>query len=232
MNLQHLEPEQLLERASALAKGRIALATSFSIEDQILTHMICATHLPISIFTLDTGRLPQETYEVMHATMKKYRVHIEVIFPNKEDVEPMTVKYGPNLFYESLHKRKLCCFVRKVKPLKERLSTLDVWLCGLRNEQSLTRNNISIVEHDQINELIKINPLAQWSIQRVWDYIKKNNIPFNTLYNKNYLSIGCAPCTRPVSPGENIRDGRWWWEKSIHKECGLHSKNSQRKLSP
>src|SRR3989344_9642225 len=132
MNLQHLEPEQLLERASALAKGRIALATSFSIEDQILTHMICATHLPISIFTLDTGRLPQETYEVMPATMKKYRVHIEVIFPNKEDVEPMTVKYGPNLFYESLHKRKLCCFVRKVKPLKERLSTLDVWLCGLR----------------------------------------------------------------------------------------------------
>jgi phosphoadenosine phosphosulfate reductase len=180
---------------------------------------------------LDTGRLPQETYDVIEETREKYNIEIKVMFPDLKQVEQMVNENGPNLFYESIENRKLCCRIRKVEPLKRALSELDAWICGLRAEQSPTRQKLDKVEWDENFNLIKINPLADWTQNQVWQYIKENNVPYNELHDKGYPSIGCAPCTRPIEPGENIRAGRWWWENPEHKECGLHLHKKESKVN-
>ncbi len=204
-----------------------ALATSFGAEDQVLTDILVKINPSIKIFTLDTGRLPNETYECMQKTMENYKIKIQSLFPDREDVEKMTLESGPNLFYQSVEKRKLCCYIRKVKPLKRYLSSLKFWICGLRREQSPTRETISRVEWDETNGLIKLNPLADWTRDQIWKYIKENNIPYNALHDQGFSSIGCAPCTRAIKPDEHERAGRWWWENPETKECGLHLKDGK-----
>ena len=214
--------EELLKRIVERFGDRIALATSFGAEDQVLTDMLCRISSKPSIFTLDTGRLPQETYEVMQATQEKYGIQADILFPDYKKVEEMVNKYGPNLFYESIEARKLCCRTRKIEQLKRKLNGLQAWICGLRAEQSVTRAALQRVEFDENFGIIKISPLADWTTEKVWQYIRENKVPYNKLHDKGYTSIGCAPCKRAVKEGENIRAGRWWWEEPEHKECGLH----------
>ncbi len=203
-------------------EDRIALASSLGAEDQVLTHMILSIKPDARIFVLDTGKFHTETYEVMSATMKKYDFCYEVLFPKAEDVGEMERTCGPNLFYDSVESRKRCCNVRKVEPLTRILSTLDAWITGLRKEQAVTRRAIEKAEWDESNGLVKVNPLADWSEKDVWDYIKAHDIPYNKLHDQGFPSIGCEPCTRAVEPGEDIRAGRWWWERPGQRECGLH----------
>jgi phosphoadenosine phosphosulfate reductase len=213
---------ELLKDASLIFGNRIALATSLGAEDQVLTDMLAHVAPGVPIFTLDTGRLPQETYDLIDATRKRYGIEIEVLFPDREAVEAMVNQKGVNLFYHSVENRKACCHVRKVIPLRRKLAGLDAWVTGLRREQAVTRQDVQTVEWDQGNGLVKINPLANWSADQVWEYIRRHNVPYNALHDKGYPSIGCAPCTRAVAPGDEVRSGRWWWEEPQHKECGLH----------
>lgn len=220
--LERATAREVLEWAMHEFGSKVALASSFGAEDVVLIDMIAELGGKIRVFTIDTGRLPQETYDVMERIREKYGIPIEVYFPRAEDVEEMVNKYGPNLFYKSVELRILCCHVRKVEPLKRALSGLDAWITGLRREQAPTRAFIKKVEVDHFNGgIIKINPLADWTSQQVWEYIREKGVPYNALYDQGYASIGCAPCTRPIRPGEDPRAGRWWWEKGI-KECGLH----------
>ncbi len=202
----------------------IALASSLSAEDQVLTDMLVKIAPHARIFTIDTGRLPQETYDVIAETMNRYHIHIEILCPQTGALEQMEQQYGPNLFYESVENRRLCCHTRKVEPLNRILSQLKAWICGLRKEQSVTRAAVEKIERDEAHGLYKVNPLADWTEKQVWDYIREHRVPYNKLHDQGYPSIGCAPCTRAVRPGEDIRAGRWWWEDSQHKECGLHKK--------
>ncbi len=212
----------------ALKEFRIALASSLNAEDQVLTDLIIKADKSARIFTIDTGRLHQETYDAILNTMQKYDIHYEILFPENTAIENMVSEYGPNLFYESLEKRKMCCALRKLEPLKRMLSKLDAWICGLRAEQSVTRAGISKIEWDENNKLVKINPIADWSEKDVWNYIHENNVPYNRLNDFGYPSIGCVSCTRAVKKGEDFRSGRWWWEEPESKECGLHFKNGKR----
>lgn len=204
-------------------KGKVVFSTSFGQEDQVITDLIGKNQLPITIFTLDTGRLFQETYDVFHRTKKKYKTDIKVYFPEAKAVEELLEKKGPNSFYESVENRKECCFIRKVVPLKKALAGNEVWITGLRAEQSDNRQNFDLFEYDDNFKIIKFNPLLKWTLKEVEDYLDKNNVPQNALHKKGFVSIGCAPCTRAILPGEDIRAGRWSWESS-HKECGLHQK--------
>jgi len=202
----------------------VALASSMSAEDQVLTDMLWKQNKGAHIFTLDTGRLPQETHDLIQATMRKYGKALQVVCPEKADIEAMTTVHGPNLFYESLEKRKMCCDVRKVQPLRKELKKYRAWITGLRRDQATTRQNTSVIDWDETFGLVKINPLIDWSEQKVWEYVRREGVPYNALHDQGYPSIGCAPCTRAVVPGEDIRSGRWWWESPEHKECGLHLK--------
>ena len=204
-------------------KGKVVFSTSFGQEDQVITAQISNCKAAISIFTLDTGRLFQETYDLFHKTLQKYNNHIEVYFPEASDVQNLLNTKGPNSFYESVENRKQCCFIRKVAPLTKALKGNSVWITGLRTEQSANRNDLHIFEYDSNFDIIKFNPLLKWSLQEVEDYLEKNNVPQNVLHKKGFVSIGCAPCTRAIAQGEDIRAGRWWWESS-HKECGLHGR--------
>ena len=204
----------------------ITLASSFSIEDQVLTRMIVGLERSASIFTLDTGRYFQETYNVMQRTIDKYGISYEVYAPDADDIADLISVAGPNLFFNSIEARKRCCEIRKIRPLRKALSAVDAWICGLRRDQSVTRDMLELIEWDGTFGIYKINPLYNWSEEMVWSYIRENDIPYNTLYNEGYRSIGCAPCTRPVGENEDIRAGRWWWESPGHKECGLHRKPS------
>lgn len=204
--------------------GRIALSSSLSLEDQVLTDMICAIDRGTEIFTLDTGRLFPETYELIDRTNMQYHIALKVFFPDYEGVEKMVSDCGINCFYDSLENRHRCCAVRKLEPLARAFKGLDAWICGLRHEQSVTRKAMSLVEWDDLNGLVKINPLINWSEAQVWDYIKAHSVPYNRLHDKGFPSIGCQPCTRAVEPGEDIRSGRWWWESPDHRECGLHQR--------
>ncbi len=217
-----LSAEDLIAAVWQRFDGKIALATSLGAEDQVLTHMLHQRVERPVLFTLDTGRLPQETYDVMQATRRRYGVNIEVMFPDFELVQDMVKTHGPNLFYESVELRKRCCYVRKIEPLKRALTGLETWICGLRRGQSTTRTTLERIDVDEQFGLIKIAPLADWSTEQVWDYIKAHEVPYNTLHDRGYPSIGCAPCTRAVPDGLDIRAGRWWWEAPEHKECGLH----------
>jgi phosphoadenosine phosphosulfate reductase len=175
------------------------------------------------VFTLDTGRLNQETYDCMDAIRERYGIQIEVFFPDSNGVEKMVRENGLNLFYNSVELRKLCCGVRKVEPLNRALKGLDAWMTGLRREQAVTRADVRRIELDEDHgNIIKINPLVDWSYGDVWDYIRRKSVPYNRLHKQGYPSIGCAPCTRAVKPGEDLRAGRWWWENPNAKECGLH----------
>ncbi len=223
--LESSSAEEVLKWALKEFGDKIALACSFGAEDMVLIDMMVKLDPQARIFTLDTGRLPQETYEVMERVREKYGVKIEVFFPDTKSVEEMEEKHGPNLFYKSLELRKLCCAVRKMGPLKRAFSGLSAWVCGLRREQAVTRTGIKKIElGEDPNALVKINPLAEWTEKQVWDYIKKNDVPYNKLHDLNFPSIGCLPCTRAVAPGEDVRAGRWWWESPEEKECGLHKK--------
>ena len=204
--------------------NKIALASSFGAEDVVIIDMMVKIDkTKTKILTLDTGRLNQETYDVIDEIRKKYDISIESYFPNAEEVEDMVRRKGFNLMYESIDNRKLCCGIRKVNPLNRALETLQGWITGLRREQASTRLNIKKIEMDTThNNILKINPIADWSEGMVWKYIKENDVPYNKLHDKGYPSIGCEPCTRAISKGENPRSGRWWWEESSQKECGLH----------
>ena len=215
-------PETVLSFFRDLFKEKIALSSSLSIEDQALTAMLVGIDKQSKIFTLDTGRLFPETYQLIDKTNQTYQINIEVYFPNHEHVEEMVRTDSINLFYDSIEKRKKCCRIRKIEPLQRAFSSLDAWICGLRREQSVTRKELQLVEWDKANNLIKINPLINWTEEQVWEYIKKNHVPYNKLHDKGFPSIGCEPCTRAIEPGEDVRAGRWWWEDPEHKECGLH----------
>jgi len=201
-----------------------ALSSSLGAEDQVLTDMIFKTDTNANIFTLDTGRLHPETYDVMDATNLKYGVKLNVFFPLNDKVEELYQKQGINGHFESIENRKNCCNIRKMEPLKRALKPLKVWFTGLRATQSVTRTNMPIVEFDENFDVIKVNPLINYSEDDVWDYIKTNNVPYNKLHDQGFPSIGCAPCTRAIKDGEDVRAGRWWWENPEHKECGLHAK--------
>lgn len=217
--------EEILKYFSDKYGNRAGLSSSFSIEDQVITHMLTGITTEPKIFTLDTGRLPYETYNLIDKTIELYKTKIDVYFPDYKQVEIMVKEKGINLFYNSIEDRKRCCNIRKIEPLKRALANYDIWITGLRKEQSVTRENMKYVEYDENFSIIKVNPLINWSEKEVWDYINKNNIPYNQLYKQNYRSVGCAPCTRAVKEGGSIRDGRWWWENPDTKECGLHLKH-------
>jgi phosphoadenosine phosphosulfate reductase len=223
--LEQAGAEDVLRWALNKFDGKIALASSFGAEDMVLTDMLIKIDPQARIFTLDTGRLHQETYDLIEETIKKYSPNLEVYCPDTASLEKMIAESGPNLFYQGIAQRKLCCKLRKIDPLNRALAKLDAWICGLRREQSVTRTDLKKVEVDKAHGgIAKINPLLDWTEEQVWDYIKTNNVPYNVLHDQNFPSIGCAPCTRAVKPGEDIRAGRWWWENPEEKECGLHCK--------
>ncbi|MEI6222095.1 MAG: phosphoadenylyl-sulfate reductase [bacterium] len=224
-DFESLSAQELLQWAVTTYGERVGLASSFGAEDVVLIDMLCKITPNPTIFTLDTGRLNQETYNLMDEIRTKYKINFTVLFPKHDAVEDMVRKHGMNLFYETVENRKLCCGVRKIEPLKRGLASLDAWITGLRKEQTQNRNQILKVEDDIANGGIKkLNPLADWTEQQVQDYIKKNGVPYNVLHDRGYPSIGCECCTRAVKPGEDPRAGRWWWENADDgkKECGLH----------
>lgn len=221
--------QDTLRTLSSRFQGEIVFSTSFGQEDQIITDMIFTADLPVLVFTLDTGRHFEETYKVMNQTLAKYNKKIKVCFPDKDQVEKLMTQKGPFSFYESVENRKECCHIRKVEPLQKILSQASCWITGLRASQSFDRHTLKRFSYDAANQVIKYNPLIEWSIDQVIDYLKLNHVPYNVLHDRGFLSIGCAPCTRAVADGEDIRAGRWWWENNTSKECGLHQ-NDQKEL--
>jgi phosphoadenosine phosphosulfate reductase len=201
---------------------QVIFSTSFSYEDQVIAHDILSNYLPVKIFTLDTGRLFAETYSVWSSTNEKYQTKIKAYYPNETVLQDFIEAKGPNSFYESVENRKQCCFIRKVEPLKRALAGNAVWITGLRAEHSADRTNLPIIEWDEANQIIKYHPILHWTTEEVKAHISKNHIPYNPLHDKGFVSIGCAPCTRAIKPGEDFRAGRWWWEDADKKECGLH----------
>ncbi|MDB5138015.1 MAG: phosphoadenylyl-sulfate reductase [Mucilaginibacter sp.] len=221
-----LDPVEALRVLAEQFPGEIVFSTSFGWEDQVITHMIFANKLPIKIFTLETGRLFPETYYVWNRTMEMYGQPIHAYYPNNELLEQMVNAKGPSSFYESVENRKECCGIRKIEPLKRALAGNKCWITGIRAEQSVNRQDMENLEWDEQNNLIKFHPIYSWTLNEVKDYIRINNIPYNTLHDRGFPSIGCAPCTRAVQPGEDFRAGRWWWEDQSKKECGLHAVNN------
>lgn len=202
--------------------GEVVFSSSFSWEDQAVTHLILSNNIPIEIFTLDTGRLFSETYDVWTRTNSRYNTRIKSYCPNHELLEEYLDVHGSNAFYESVELRKRCCFIRKVEPLQRALKGNKVWITGLRKEHSNERNALTKLEWDDVYEIAKYHPILDWGTEELKQYIRTNKIPYNTLHEKGFVSIGCAPCTRAIREGEDYRAGRWWWENSTHKECGLH----------
>jgi len=201
---------------------RMVFASSFGAEDVVVTDLLLRERRDARIFTLDTGRLHEETHEVAQRIRERYEVEIETFVPETDAVEGLLRAKGAFSFRESVANRKECCAIRKVAPLTRALAGLDVWITGLRREQGQTRASVRRLEWDQAFGLLKLNPLVDWSEERVWDYIRANDLPYNALHDRGFPSVGCAPCTRAVQPGEDIRSGRWWWESPEQKECGLH----------
>jgi phosphoadenosine phosphosulfate reductase len=202
--------------------GKVVFTTSFGIEDQVITDMIFRNSLPVEVITLDTGRLFPETYQVFSETIMKYKQKINVCFHDPKDIQKLMTEKGPFSFYESKENRLECCHLRKVLPLNNVLKDKSIWITGIRSEQSDNRSAMSNLEYDEGKKMIKYHPLFDWSLDQVEVYIKENHVPYNSLHDKGYLSIGCEPCTRPVLDGQNFRSGRWWWESDGAKECGCH----------
>ncbi|MGN6543148.1 MAG: phosphoadenylyl-sulfate reductase [Ginsengibacter sp.] len=219
--LKQVSVEEGLQKVAAMYPGKVKFSSSLGQEDQVLTDMISRNSIDISIFTLDTGRLFNETYELLEKTELRYKKKIEIFFPKAQAVQEMVNKDGINLFYNSVEERKMCCNIRKVEPLNRALSGASVWITGLRSSQTTLRHELPLIEWLPEKQLIKYNPLLHWSYDEVMEYINFNSVPYNPLHDKGFVSIGCAPCTRAIEPGEDPRAGRWWWESS-HKECGLH----------
>ena len=205
-------------------RSEITFANSMGAEDMVLTDIIQRETLPIEIFSLDTGRLPTETYDLIAATEQTYHTKLKLFFPQAEPVQQYVRTHGINAFYESIDLRKACCFMRKVEPLQRALKGKKAWITGMRAEQSTTRVDLPLRQFDAGNQLEKLNPLTEWTEKEVWAYIRMFEVPYNKLHDQFYPSIGCAPCTRAVAVGEDIRAGRWWWEDPLNKECGLHVK--------
>ena len=222
-NIEELGLVDALKKIATEFGDRAAFSTSLSWEDQVITHHIFSNDLPIRVFTLDTGRLFPETYGVFNRTLDRYKKKIEVFSPKHEGVEKMVTEKGPLSFYVSLENRKECCFIRKVEPLNRALDNVDCWLTGLRAEHSENRKDMSMTEIDVQRNILKVHPIFNWSLEQVKNEIKEFNIPYNSLHDKGFVSIGCQPCTRAVQEGEDFRAGRWWWENADKKECGLHS---------
>lgn len=225
--LKYLEEESNFEKSlkflNNTVKDRVVFSTSFGIEDQVITHAIFSQEIEnIDVFTLDTGRLFAETYAVWDKTLLQYNKPIKAYYPNTQKVESYVNENGINAFYNSVELRKECCFVRKVEPLGRALNGAKVWITGLRAEQSNNRNTLKKIEWDEDRQLYKYNPLIDWSTEQVVHYLKQNGVPYNSLHDAGFVSIGCAPCTRAIKVGDDFRAGRWWWEDQSKKECGLH----------
>ena len=235
-NLLNITPELTASVATKVGAARQLLseiardfspavfANSLGAEDMVLTDLILKHKLPITVFSLDTGRLPAETYDLMATVDRHYGLKLKIYFPLAEEVESFVRRHGINAFYESVTLRKACCYARKVEPLKRALAGKRAWITGLRAQQAATRSSLPVQEYDEGNGLEKFNPLADWSEKEIWTYLKQHGVPWNALHDKFYPSIGCAPCTRAITPGEDVRAGRWWWESPESKECGLHVK--------
>lgn len=221
--IKDMEPIGAIAYLAELFPGQITFSTSFGWEDQVITDMIFANDLPVKVFTLETGRLFPETYYVWNRTLEIYQKPIHAYHPDAAALEELVLQKGPNSFYESVENRKTCCNIRKIVPLKRALAGNKCWVTGIRAEQSLNRTDMANLEWDEQNQLIKFHPIFFWSLDEVKAYIRKNNIVYNTLHDKGFPSIGCAPCTRAVQEGEDFRAGRWWWEDQSKKECGLHA---------
>ena len=213
-------PQDLLEWAMSQYGDRFAITTSFQREGMVLLDMAVSLNRRVRVLTLDTGRLPEETYTMIERVRERYEISVEMVQPEGREVEAMVTQHGPNLFYGSVPERKLCCQIRKVRPLKRKLAELDAYAVGLRREQSATRESVAAVS--EVGGKVKLSPLAEWSATQVGEYLAANEVPEHPLYAQNYPSIGCGPCTRATTEGEGERAGRWWWEESADKECGLH----------
>jgi phosphoadenosine phosphosulfate reductase len=216
-----LSVSDTLKKLCEAFPGKVVFSTSFSYEDQVILDIISRS-APVQIFTLDTGRLFPETYTTWTRTLEQYDISIHAYYPNEAELKQFVTSYGPNAFYESVELRKNCCAIRKVQPLKSALEGNAVWVTGLRAQHSANRNDLEVLEWDEANQVIKYNPLLDWTTGQVRNYIDEHNIPYNALHDRGYVSIGCAPCTRAIKPGEDFRAGRWWWEDESKKECGLH----------
>ena len=220
--------EQVLGYAAETFGDQLAFACSLGLEDVVLVDLLSRLPKPPRIFFLDTGRLNPETYDTLAALRERYGLAIETYFPRFEAVEAFVNNHGPNAFYESLELRKACCAVRKLEPLSRALTGADAWITGLRSDQAATRMGLEPFEIDNAHHgILKINPLADWSLEQTWAHVRQHDVPYNKLHDQGFPSIGCAPCTRAIAPGEDIRAGRWWWESPEHKECGLHVKTTQ-----
>lgn len=213
-----------LRKLAILFPGKVIFTTSLGIEDQVITHKIFTNNIDIRVITLDTGRLFPQTYDVFSSTIIRYKKIINVYFPEYEAVEKMVTEKGPLSFYQSVENRKECCTIRKVVPLNRALEGMVVWISGIRADQSENRNQMDWLEFDESKKLYKYYPLFNWSFEEVKSFVKENNVPYNSLHDKGYVSIGCEPCTKAVKPGDDFRSGRWWWENDGGKECGLHIK--------
>jgi phosphoadenosine phosphosulfate reductase len=218
-----IDAARALLRRAARQFAPATFANSLGAEDMVLTDLIFTEALPIEVFTLDTGRLPDETFALLDAIAARYGKRLRVLFPHAEAVEAYVANHGVNGFYNTVELRKTCCYIRKVEPLRRALAGKQAWITGLRREQAVTREDLAVQSFDAANGLTKFNPLADWTHDEVWAYIRTHAVPYNALHDRGYPSIGCAPCTRAVAPGEDIRAGRWWWEPRAIKECGLHS---------
>jgi phosphoadenosine phosphosulfate reductase len=218
-------PENALRVLAAAFPGKVVFSTSLGYEDQVITHFIFSNSTPIKIFTLDTGRLFNETYSVLQSTLERYKKPIKVYYPQTAAVENLLSEKGPLSFYESIENREECCFIRKVEPLQRALKGNEIWITGIRAGQSANRKDMPAVEWDETNSIVKFHPILNWTFEEVKRYIKQHNIPYNALHDKGFVSIGCSPCTRAVKPDEDFRAGRWWWEDKSKKECGLHYGN-------
>lgn len=220
--LKESEPAAFLKFLAEKYAGQVVFSSSFSFEDQVITHQILENNVGVKIFTLDTGRLFPETYSVWNSTLDRYKVTITAYYPNQDALQDFVAVNGPNSFYESVENRKGCCHIRKVEPLKRALAGNAVWITGLRAEHSSDRKSLPMLEWDEANQILKYHPILHWTTEEVKEFIKANHIPYNPLHDKGFVSIGCAPCTRAIKPGEDFRAGRWWWEDADKKECGLH----------
>lgn len=214
--------EEGLILTNRIFPGQVCFSTSLGQEDQVISHAIAKAKTTIRVFTLDTGRLFNETYELLEKTIARYKLPIQIYYPDATNIENYVNQKGINAFYESVANRKECCHIRKVEPLNRALQGAKIWITGLRADQSITREEMKMVEWDEQRGLYKYNPLIHWTLDDVVNYINEFDVPYNPLHDKGFISIGCAPCTRALEPGEDIRAGRWWWEDAIKKECGLH----------
>ncbi len=222
--LNQMSIVEKLRYLSEVYANKVVFTSSFGYEDQVITDFIFSYDFSVKVVTLDTGRLFEETYKVYRSTLEKYKKPIKAYFPPADKVEELLEKKGPYSFYESLENRKECCYIRKVIPLKRALAGNEIWITGLRADQSENRSGMKEFEWDEGNHIIKYIPLLEWSLDDVKEYVRENNVPYNILHDKGFVSIGCEPCTRAIKPGEDFRAGRWWWEQNSGKECGLHAK--------